>query len=141
MGGIIIIRKYREGWSKWPRTTLSCLQERGVDEILNLPSGIFPPDAERRHSTSGIGSPPTRHWNVTEAPSTTTWLWGPRIRNGFTGMIIIDSGWSGEEAERQGQELMVLFCTPTLRERLQETSATGGFIMHLIPAIHGAIEF
>ena len=50
----------------------------------NSPNGIFPPEAVRLHNTSGNGSPPTRHWNITELPVTAVWFCGPRIRNGFT---------------------------------------------------------
>lgn len=50
----------------------------------NLRSGILPPEAVRRHRTSGRGSPPMRHWKTTELPTTAVWFWGPRMRNGRT---------------------------------------------------------
>lgn len=55
----------------------------GCKLIYSL-SGMFPPDADRRQRTSGTGSPPTRHWNVTELPTTAVWFTGPRIKNGLT---------------------------------------------------------
>lgn len=45
-------------------------QHKKPHSIQHSPSGILPPDAVRRHSTSGNGSPPTRHWNVTDDPTT-----------------------------------------------------------------------
>lgn len=90
------------------------------NKLCSLPSGIFPPEAERRHNTSGMGSPPTRHWNVTEAPSTTTWLCGPRIRNGFTmevGELLLYSGFC---SPRQG----VICKFGTIRNRQQRKTAT-----------------
>lgn len=51
------------------------------------PKGMFPPDAVLRHRTSGNGSPPTRHWKITELPLTTVWFCGPRMRNGFTVIV------------------------------------------------------
>lgn len=45
---------------------------------------MFPPVLDRRQRTSGWGSPPTRHWNITELPITAVWFCGPRMRNGFT---------------------------------------------------------
>jgi hypothetical protein len=45
---------------------------------------MLPPDAVRLHKTSGKGSPPTRHWKITDDPVTVVWFWGPRIKNGLT---------------------------------------------------------
>lgn len=50
---------------------------------LNSPNDIFS-FAARDHKISGTGSPPTRHWKITEPPAIAVWLLGPRIKNGFT---------------------------------------------------------
>lgn len=51
---------------------------------VTRPSGMLPPPAERRHSTSGAGSPPTTQLNVTLLPTCAVTSSGPWIRNGFT---------------------------------------------------------
>lgn len=55
-----------------------------ISIFIYSPNGILPPEAVLRHRTSGNGSPPTRHWNVTELPTTVVWFCGPRIKNGLT---------------------------------------------------------
>lgn len=72
------------GQTTYTRRSLNKIILNNTPALGFLPSGMFPPDADRLHRTSGMGSPPTRHWKTTDRPATTVWFCGPRIRNGFT---------------------------------------------------------